>query len=193
MNIKQFLISLLHVIMLLTLIGCIGSETGEVNDGRVSIPFEITSKGILVVIVKINGKSANFVLDTGSARSLIDTRHLEYFHLQAQSGSETLKGLGTSNHETMNIAVEQMEIGEVKFDNPSFLATDLSHVGDVDGEKENHGLIGSDILRARGAVVDYGRQILVLNRVERTQIVIQANDPDGIRFKILKAVVSLFQ
>lgn len=181
------------LMMLFVFIGCNSNEQNDKNKGKVSMPFEITKSGHLLVTARINGKEANLVLDTAAGRSVIDMGKLEYLKLQTQSVGAPATGLGTSNHETMNITIEELDIGGSKFNDLSLVATDLSNVKEIGGEKGIHGLIGSDILRARRGVIDFDKHILMLDRCDQPQVIVQINVPTEGVFKILSKLGALFR
>lgn len=183
------------VIVALLLFGCAGGERADSNEGPISIPFEISPLGGLLVQAQVNGKEARLVIDTGAGATTIDTAKLDHFLLQLQPGTKTLRGLGTSSHEGVDAVIDLLNIGGCEFKSRKIVVTDLSHVSNVGTEMEIDGVIGYDILQARAAVIDYGKQVLLLNRAdqeEEVKVVIQIDKNQGI-FWVINKIAGLFR
>ncbi len=126
------------------------------NDG-----FHIMVKG------SINGKPANFLLDTGASRSVFDQERIQKFLFNAEfEQNERLSaGLGTSSMPTLIATIGQIAIGDFKVNDYKAVLIDLLHVHLSYQElnlPEIDGVIGGDILFHHKAVINYKTKTLKL-------------------------------
>ncbi|MEQ9438278.1 MAG: retropepsin-like aspartic protease [Cyclobacteriaceae bacterium] len=114
-----------------------------------------------IVRGEMNGKTAYFLLDTGSDVSLINTGDAEkygfsYITNNGLKGYQ-LAGLGASTNELFNIYNIDLRLGSQKI-KAIFIAYDLSNI--IRSLNTNtpiriNGIIGSKALRKHGFVIDY--------------------------------------
>ena len=139
---------------------------------KTTIPIEIFSiedDGYhLKVIITINGKLANMILDTGASRTVFDETRIANFlaieNIEEQDRLST--GLGTNTMESKKVIIENLEIGEIIISNYQSVILNLNHVNQsyekLDLEPVD-GVLGGDILNDYKAVISYENKELVLS------------------------------
>ena len=121
----------------------------------------------LSIRTRINGKIAHLVVDTGASRTVFDKERIKkYFKKEEITSLEKLStGLGTSSMQSHQTTIEKFEIGKLILTNYDAILLDLSHVVDSYasiGLKAVEGVLGSDILKKNGALIDYQKKELIL-------------------------------
>jgi len=122
----------------------------------------------LKISIKINGKKACLILDTGASRTVFDETRIANF-----IGNDTLKkhdrlstGLGTTTMTSKKVTLKKIQLGNLVIKDYQATILDLQHVNqsylklDLDPVD---GVLGGDILNDYQAVIDYKNEALVLN------------------------------
>lgn len=110
--------------------------------------------------VLINGKPANFLLDTGASKTVFDLGRIRHFIsdlITEANPSRKSSGLGTSSMEIHRAMIESFEIGELRKQQMEGAFLDLSHVNESYrqlGIEEIDGVVGNDILHNHRAVIN---------------------------------------
>ena len=122
---------------------------------------------IIYLDVKVNGKKARFIVDTGAALSLIDVNQSKFygFDVTQLDHSNFIQGFGSKNQllaaSHINVQYHEFDLRGLKF-----WGSDLSHLNDFLQPRNIKilGVLGSDYLAQEKAIIDYERRSLVLNR-----------------------------
>ena len=119
----------------------------------------------LKIIITINGKSANMILDTGASRTVFDeTRIAEFVNEEKIEEQDRLStGLGTNSMESKQVVIDNLQLGEVAIVDYNAAVLDLRHVNQSYEKLEIDpvdGVLGSDILVMYKAVIDYEKKEL---------------------------------
>jgi hypothetical protein len=114
----------------------------------------------LGVDVLLNGKSAFLLLDTGASRTVLDKNqvHLYQDNLEMELLDEKSTGLGTNTMDIHTMQISSFQVGEHILEEYTLALIDLSHVNETYeklGFRKIQGVLGSDILYAHKAIVDY--------------------------------------
>ena len=117
--------------------------------------------------ITVFGKSFKVVLDTGASRTAFDHTLLLAANEDANIiASERLStGLGTNSMQSATAVINNIWIGELLIPELEVAVLDLSTINVAYrelGHPEVLGVVGSDILVKFKAVIDFGKQILVL-------------------------------
>ena len=124
------------------------------------IPLKKLKTGHYQLTLKINGKSGDFILDTGASTSCIGFESISHFRLLSEESEIKAAGAGALDMETKIAKNNLLEIGQTTVKDIDIILFDLSHVNgalqQVD-EKGVHGILGADLLKQLRAVIDYGR------------------------------------
>ena len=128
------------------------------------IPFQlldIEGDGFHIMIQgRINGKEANFLIDTGASRSVFDFATMSEFidDPQFQKKEGITAGVGSSNLESSTFDIESIALGDLEIKHYQAVALDLENIHET-YEKINlpkiHGIIGGDVLATHKAVINY--------------------------------------
>lgn len=117
--------------------------------------------------LKVNGKPASFILDTGASASCIGYSRVDRFELQAENSDLKATGAGTSQLETRKADNVSLVFSKDISIGANVILFDLSHVNealDSVGEAEVDGILGAELLKHYRAVIDYGRNAIYLKR-----------------------------
>lgn len=121
----------------------------------------------LQIKVKINGKNANCIIDTGASKTVFDSERIKRF-LKRETVHENERlstGLGTSSMQSQVVVIERLDLGAFTIYHLPCIMLDLGHVNQTYtsiGLEPIDGVIGSDILHNSQAVIDYGKSLLSL-------------------------------
>src|ERR1017187_6317979 len=122
----------------------------------------------LVIKIKINGRAANMVLDTGASKSVFDKTRFERFRKDAELKKNDVlsAGVGNNDLESHTVTIKKLQMGTLVIKEYGAVLMNLSHVNEsyIDmGFRPIDGVLGSDILHVFKAVIDYGKLELKLN------------------------------
>jgi len=118
--------------------------------------------------LKLNGKRARFILDTGASHTVVDSSAAEKFKVIAGTRKgKKAGGLGTTGLETKVSKDNTIEISKVKLNGQKLVLLDLTHVNlslENNGSENVTGIVGADILKKKSAVIDYKGRALFLKQ-----------------------------
>ena len=122
----------------------------------------------LSVIMKVNGKNARMVLDTGASRTVFDFHLIKTFVKTPEIiDSEILSaGIGTTEMKSHFITIKKLQIGKRIIQNYHAVLLNLEHVNLAyanAGIKKIDGILGGDILMDLKAVIDYSKMELKIS------------------------------
>lgn len=124
------------------------------------VPLVLTATNHFEIIVKINGVTGRFILDTGASNTCIGFDKLEFFNLTSKESKIKAAGAGATNMETLISTKNQIEIGDWKKSKLKIVLFDLVHVNEALTSHKAlpvDGIIGADVLKKAKAVIDYGK------------------------------------
>lgn len=142
---------------------------------RTSLPIEVLSideSGFhLCVSVTVNRKRCRLVLDTGASRTVFDQAEITHFVKEGTTEIEgrMSAGLGTDQMQTHSVLLKTFKLGRVTLTDFEALALDLAVLNssyETLGHGKVIGVLGSDILNAHRAVIDFGKKRLTLRYAE---------------------------
>jgi len=137
----------------------------------VSLPLKLIAleqQGFhLMLKAKINNKVARLILDTGASKTVFDRDKIKkYVSNHAFEKNEHLStGLGTDSMESHSVTVKKIVLGTIAIPDFNLVLLDLNHISrsyELMGLPSIDGVLGGDILRSCGAVIDYGKLELTL-------------------------------
>jgi predicted aspartyl protease len=120
------------------------------------------------ISVKINGKEAVLLLDTGASKTVFDMEMINHYieNFQPEAHDKFTTGLGTSSMESHKTIVDTLELGDITISNFDAVLLDLSHVNksyELLGIPQITGVLGSDLLVELKAVINFSDNSLELN------------------------------
>lgn len=124
--------------------------------------------------IRINGKSALVIVDTGASRTVFDKTEIsKYLRSETICVHDRLStGLGTSSMESQCVVIGNLSLGTIKLENFDAVILDLKHVNETYaaiGIAPIVGVLGSDVLVAMNAVLDFKRKTLTLQQSRVTR------------------------
>ena len=157
--------------------GAAAADANGVRDalcrmGFSAIPMRALASGHHVVGVKVNGKPATFVVDTGAGGTVIHAPHASAF-LGAATATQKGEAIGAGGRTALSAyPLTELSIGGTDTNLRQIFALDLTSVvkaleplagGAV------HGVVGQDVMRAQHAVLDVRQSVLYLKPVTGAQ------------------------
>ena len=121
----------------------------------------------LLIAVKINGKKAKMLVDTGASRTVFDINRISKFtgKKNYKKNEQLSTGLGTNTMQSHNTILKKLQIGNIIITDFETILLDLKHVNES-YEKIGlgfiDGVLGGEILITFKAVIDYGKKQLKL-------------------------------
>ena len=121
----------------------------------------------LLVNIRVNGKRARLLIDTGASQTVFDKERIKNFLSKEkfEKHNKLSTGLGTSNMKSHLAVIKNISLGKIEIKNYKTVVIDLSHVNVAYShmkQKPIDGVLGSDILRKYKAVIDYGKKKLII-------------------------------
>ncbi len=135
------------------------------------IPLKIISiqeRGFHALLkIKINGKSARMVLDTGASQTVLDKNRVHRFvdEKKFEKNEALSTGLGTNSMESHIVHIRKIQLGELLIKDSTLILLDLAIVNssyEQIGMKPVDGIVGSDILVHHRAVIDFQKKFMRL-------------------------------
>jgi predicted aspartyl protease len=137
------------------------------KNSYVKIPMKQLKSGHLSLVAKVNRVNGRFILDTGSSSTIIDRRLRKKFRLITQETQKIAKTAGGSQL-SMKVSLDNiLEFEKLKLRNVKISLVDLKHINysfQSMGMLRLDGIIGSDILKDRKAVIDYENLVIYLKK-----------------------------
>ncbi len=117
----------------------------------------------ITLCAEINGKNAELLVDTGASRTVFDLERIKAFVSASdfKPHHKLSTGLGTNSMETQAVMIESLTLGELLISNHEAILLDLRHVNESYSQlelPEIDGVIGSDILLAHKAIIDFAKR-----------------------------------
>jgi predicted aspartyl protease len=134
-------------------------------DGFLAVKLVRSKSGLLDVPARVGGFPATLSLDTGAGRTCLDRASAQRLALRTRPTDGHAVGLGVADGAVSNVALQDFSVGLCSVPAVEAVVTDFSHVNTARrelGDRELDGVLGSDILVARAAVLDYGALTLYL-------------------------------
>ena len=139
------------------------------NSVAIPLDFLELDEGSTHVVVQgsINGHACSMILDTGASRTVADLAFVNEVlpGVDIEINDAPSAGLGTNTMESHFFMAEEIVVGGKELPGQLLAALDLGHVNqtyEMLGLPRIHIVLGSDILRAHKAIIDYGSKQLIL-------------------------------
>jgi hypothetical protein len=170
------------LIILLIFISCDSSSCGttEKIDGQkfnlenyltkagfMKIKMEKMTSGHLYLFAQLNGVEGSFILDTGAGATVIEEKNKDKFKMNTQSAEEKATGVGGTEIQMQASYENTFKIESLEWTKQNLLLMDLDYINNAIenmGFDKVDGIIGSDILTDREAIIDYSNLILYLKK-----------------------------
>ena len=131
--------------------------------------LDIEGDGFHIMIQgRINGKEANFLIDTGASRSVFDPKNIANFidNPQFEKKEGITAGVGGNELESATFDIEALNLGDLEIRHYNAVALDLENI--YESYEKVHlpkidGIIGGDLLVKHKAVINYKQKKIKLN------------------------------
>src|SRR5262245_333569 len=132
----------------------------------VLVPLTSEESHHMIVEASLAGKPARFILDSGAGATVLDLAAVTRYRLRLLRGSREGVGVGSGTTPIRYVGGKhRLRLGAANLSGMRLQAIDLSVVNETRKRKKKApvaGIIGADVLRSRQAVIDYGRQVLLV-------------------------------
>ena len=136
------------------------------EDRHVAIPLQKLNNGLVSVTVRINGRTAHLVLDSGARYSMLDNGHNRDWGFAEPLSNFTIGGAGDGARRAASLhEVDSLEMEGWRSRQGQIAVTNLTGVVESVLERGGmmvDGVLGLDVLRAYDAIIDLHRQRLYL-------------------------------
>src|SRR5262245_40777737 len=144
--------------------------------GYLAVELARSKSGLLEVPARVGGSPATLFLDTGATQTCFDQASAQRLELSTRQTEVRASGGGAGDQPASHVAMKAFCVGPCSLPAIEAVMVDFSQVNKVRqkrGDRPVDGSLGSDILAARAAVLDYGSLTLYLREAEAT-----ADTPD---------------
>lgn len=128
----------------------------------IEIPF--TRMGNLIVVkASVNGEEQDFILDSGSGFTIINSKYIEKDTVDTEKEEtvlSTAKGVHDESLSGTNIVNMSIDFYGIRVNRKDMLTNDISHL-ESEG-RQIYGLIGHDFLSKYDVLYDYARNVVIL-------------------------------
>ena len=139
---------------------------------RIKIPIQIVeleadNYHLIVSSEFPNGTTENWVIDTGASKTVFNKMLPEnYSALEDELDEIHTAGIGEKPLETSMAELNLVQFGKLRIEKMKVALLDLSHINELYSKATNIkicGLIGGDFLMKYKSIIDYRKQVLILN------------------------------
>ena len=117
-----------------------------------------------------DGTSANWIIDTGASKTVLDLNLTEFYEILESDPEEDYQSAGINQgmlYTTVGV-ISKMKLGDLEIFNQKVALIDLNHVNEI-YEKYTSckiaGLLGGDILMKYQCVIDYEMKIIRFHNI----------------------------
>ena len=139
--------------------------------GYVSVELRPTPVGHLELDATVNGNAARMLVDTGAGVTVIDRARAQHWAVAGEKSGETaVAGCTGDIGGVENATVAALELAGLEITGVDVKIMDLSRINDG---LEKHrapridGIVGSDLMVGREAVIEYATNRLYLRKLEK--------------------------
>ncbi|MBN8702271.1 MAG: clan AA aspartic protease [Bacteroidetes bacterium] len=117
--------------------------------------------------IKINGKQARLIIDTGASATILDKGSIQKFtQNKLNKHTDQATGISGKKMDSFIVSVDSVSFGSISLKKQKLGALDLSNVNATYKQlniPHVDGVLGSDLLKKLNAVVDYSKKEVVFN------------------------------
>ncbi|HXG67584.1 MAG TPA: aspartyl protease family protein [Blastocatellia bacterium] len=145
-----------------------GLQVHELGGAKTTeIPFKLGSDRRPYVKMLINGREANFVIDTGSGFTVISQKAAKKFGVSEIARGGTSQGVGgTGKFNIVYGLIRNLQLGEARIRSVPCFIRPFHEAPDKPADERVDGLIGLSILAHYLTELDYKANVMRLNREE---------------------------
>ena len=129
------------------------------------LKLERTQTDHFTVQAVLNGVEGRFVIDTGASNTCVGLDRMARFEMVSEVSEVKAAGAGSAELETAVSADNHLLVGTWEQEGLQVVLIDLSHVNQALVAHQADpvdGILGADVLRLGGAVIDYRKNRLFL-------------------------------
>ncbi|NRB60342.1 MAG: aspartyl protease family protein [Winogradskyella sp.] len=164
-----------------------------INKTTTRIPFKVIDQ-LIIVEVNLLNKKGNFIIDTGSASLILNSKHFRYARKQKDEGKQT-SGI---HNEIEDVKEKHLRILSIKDINLKKLSADVIDLSHIEKTKKIKvlGIIGHSVLKDFELFIDMHLNQLTISKVDKngnklSEKVYAETISDSINFKLKKHTIIL--
>ncbi len=144
----------------------VGVEVHQLGGARsTEVPFQLGSDRRPYVQIRINGRPANFVIDTGSGFTVISKEFAKRFGVAEVSRGGTSQGVGgDGKFEIVYGLIKTIQLGDIRLKSVPCFIRPFHTVKDRPPEERAEGFIGLSVLSHFLTDIDYKNSVMRLDR-----------------------------
>ena len=126
----------------------------------------------LFISLKIGGKSARLLVDTGASKTVFDSQRVLQFVKEKKIKTNDSKsvGLGVAGMETKVVKLKDLTIGKLSLSKLEVAVLPIAHVNETYGQinlPPIDGVLGSDFFMKYKAIINYLNAEVVINATKK--------------------------
>ena len=144
----------------------VGVEVHQLAGNRsTEVPFQLGSDRRPYIQIRINGRPANFVVDTGSGFTVISKESAKRFGVTEVARGGTSQGVGgDGKFEIVYGLIKTVQLGDVRIKSVPCFIRPFHSVKDRPAEERAEGFIGLSVLSHFLTDIDYKNSVMRLDR-----------------------------
>jgi predicted aspartyl protease len=149
-----------QLLLMAVVFATLTAHAAESLDGQLAVALSRTRSGLLTVPVEIGGRAFTFLLDTGSARTVLSTGAARAIDLKTFPGAQLIGATGATDVE--HGWVDELRVGPVRIERHLVVVLDLTPLARRDVFID--GILGADVLLRGRMQLDFAEGRLWLGR-----------------------------
>ncbi|WP_420187399.1 aspartyl protease family protein [Bacteroides pyogenes] len=128
----------------------------------IEIPFEMM-KNLIIVKATLNGEERDFLLDSGSRSTIINSKYVGEATSADKQGATAIsnsRGVHDEALTGMNVEKASIDFYGIRIEEKEMLTLDISHL--EGGGRQIYGLIGYELIQKYDVLYDYNRKVITL-------------------------------
>jgi predicted aspartyl protease len=147
-----------QLLLIAVVLGTLTAHAAESFDGQLAVALSRTRSGLLTVPVEVGGRAFTFLLDTGSARTVLSTAAARAINLKTFPGAKLIGATGATDVD--HGWVDELRVGPVRLERHLVVVLDLTPLARRDVFID--GILGADVLLRGRMQLDFAEGRLFL-------------------------------
>jgi predicted aspartyl protease len=153
----------------------VGVEVHQINGTRsTDVPFQLGSDRRPYIQIRINGRPANFVVDTGSGFTVISKESAKRFGVSELARGGTSQGVGgDGKFDIVYGLIKTIQLGDIRIKSVPCFIRPFHSVKDRPADERAEGFIGLSVLSHFLTDIDYQNSVMRLDRDQDKAVQVQ--------------------
>jgi predicted aspartyl protease len=147
-----------QLLLFAVVLGSFTVHAAESSDEQLAVALSRTRSGLLTVPVEVDGRALTFLLDTGSARTVLSTAVARAINLKTFPGAQLIGATGATDVD--HGWVDELRVGPLRIERHLVVVLDLTRLARRDVFID--GILGADVLLRGRMRLDFAEGRLLL-------------------------------